>query len=759
MNPVARCVLRWLRLTFLGFCVAFGLTLATYGEVQADGLRTPELFARARILFRLWYDQDAVVAIRMFRAQNKDEDWDLRAAYIEGAALVRLGQYSEAKNALVGFAPGSNLRELSNPLFALGQLQWAIAVSRGGAPADAVDLLRKSATRVHGRWVRVAKVDLARALTALQRWDEAKKAWLDVLRMQGRGVPKDEARAMLARIYGQIGQPAEAVGQWRHIAVNLPGSEFGAEALKHVPIRDLSAQQRYERAMNLWDVREYVDAVATFETLLDSPQYAHEAHHYIGRLLSERLRTNYERAAEHFGHAMGAGDPKVAGSSMFKLALVFGKLRQYDQAVRMLRDFQRKYPADSNAQEAGYEIGRHLMEAGRFREAGDYIAQWSATVPGDQAMFLWFAGWAYFRGGFYEDAIRIFDKLTSAQRTLVGDKAKYWKGKALVAQGKRDAAQALWRKVVSQYPFSYYAWLSELELGDGRGILETQTHDFSQIADRPANPWKPLVGAPRHVLLLVRDIRDLAEIGEIDEAKKQWPTVRSAVGKSIGSARLKVLDDNLDFVFERYKERRERLGGGGVHSKAPNPGNMVGWRHFFPRAFRDLAVVVSEKENVPEMQLYAHMLQESRYGPEMISGAKAFGLIQILRSTARRISRDIGVEYDPELLFDPGYNLRLGGAYLAALTRRFHGQLPLGMAAYNGGPLLLSFHMKQYPGLTLPESIESLPTHQSRNYARKVVEHMHRYLALYESPQNRKKVMEMGVRQELNYSELSTPDY
>lgn len=759
MSSLATTSTRWLWLIFLVLSVAGVLSVAAPRVGAADDLSTPELYGRSRALFRLWYDQDAITTIRTFRAQNKNADWELRAAYLEGAASIRVNRYADAKRALASFAPSSNLRPLSDPLFAMGQLQWALAVNRGGSPAEALDPLRRLMPRLTGRWLRVAKVELARALTTTQRWDEAKVAWLDVLRMQGRGVPKDEARAALAEIYEKLGQQSEALAQWRHIVVGLPGSDFGEKALKHVPIRDLSLKQRHERAMNLWDVREYSAAITTFETLLDSPQHGHEANLYIGRLLSERLRTNYEKAGHHFRQAMTSSDAELAGSAMFKLALVMGKLRKYDDAVRMLREFQRKYPADSNAQEAGYEIGRHLMEAGRFREAGDHIAQWSRSVSGDQSMFLWFAGWAYYRGGFFDDAIRVFDRLASAQRTLVGDKAAYWKGKALVALGKRDVARTLWRKVISQYPFSYYAWLSELELGDGSGLLATQAHDFSKIADYPDNPWLPLGSAPQQTLTRVRPLRDLVEIGELAEARALWPEIRPHVSRSIGAARTKALDDNLDFVFERYKERRERLGAAGVHSKAPSPGNVVGWRNFFPRAFRDLAVVVAEKERVPEMQLYAHMLQESRYGPEMISGAKAFGLIQILRSTARRIARDIGVEYDPELLFDPGYNLRLGGAYLAALTRRFQGQLPLGMAAYNGGPLLLSFHMKQYPGLTLPESIESLPTHQSRNYARKVVEHMHRYLALYETPQNRKTIMETGVRTTLNYTELQTPDY
>ena len=153
------------------------------------------------------------------------------------------------------------------------------------------------------------------------------------------------------------------------------------------------------------------------------------------------------------------------------------------------------------------------------------------------------------------------------------------------------------------------------------------------------------------------------------------------------------------------------------------------------------------------------MLQESRYGTHMVSGANAYGVIQILPSTGRLIAEDLGLDFEAEWLFDPGYNIRLAAWYLGALAKRFQGQLPLAIASYNGGPRLLSFHLKQYPGLDMEELIESLPAHQSRNYTRKVMEHLYRYLSIYTPPQYGRSVMEQLISDEVNTVEEAEPSY
>jgi len=75
------------------------------------------------------------------------------------------------------------------------------------------------------------------------------------------------------------------------------------------------------------------------------------------------------------------------------------------------------------------------------------------------------------------------------------------------------------------------------------------------------------------------------------------------------------------------------------------------------------------------------------WDPEAVSFAGAMGLMQLLPTTARELTREEGITWTSSeaILFNPIYNVRLGCRYLARLVGNY-GVEP-GLAAYNGGAL------------------------------------------------------------------------
>lgn len=91
-------------------------------------------------------------------------------------------------------------------------------------------------------------------------------------------------------------------------------------------------------------------------------------------------------------------------------------------------------------------------------------------------------------------------------------------------------------------------------------------------------------------------------------------------------------------------------------------------------------IVTSQSAAVrlPPKLVLAVIRTESGGDPSAISRAGAQGLMQLMPATA--LAYGAG---DP---FDPASNVAAGTRYLRDLLTRYHGNLPLALAAYNAGP-------------------------------------------------------------------------
>lgn len=117
----------------------------------------------------------------------------------------------------------------------------------------------------------------------------------------------------------------------------------------------------------------------------------------------------------------------------------------------------------------------------------------------------------------------------------------------------------------------------------------------------------------------------------------------------------------------------------------------------------------------------AVIIAESSGRPQAVSRKGARGLMQITPIA----EQDVLARF-PRIrqgdLFDPAYNLQVGCAYLGYLHRRFEGDLPAALAAYNMGPTRLRRLMRTYPDMTTAELIQRHTPRETRAYVRRVLE-------------------------------------
>ena len=114
------------------------------------------------------------------------------------------------------------------------------------------------------------------------------------------------------------------------------------------------------------------------------------------------------------------------------------------------------------------------------------------------------------------------------------------------------------------------------------------------------------------------------------------------------------------------------------------------------------------------------------------SGAKAYGLMQLLVPTGITTARKYGIErtITEESLYEPRLNIQLGTAYLRDQIDKF-GRIEYVAAAYNAGPNRVVLWRTSLPA-EMDEWAEAVPFKETRGYVQGVVRNRLQYQRLYD---------------------------
>ncbi|MBW2720306.1 MAG: lytic transglycosylase domain-containing protein, partial [Deltaproteobacteria bacterium] len=114
--------------------------------------------------------------------------------------------------------------------------------------------------------------------------------------------------------------------------------------------------------------------------------------------------------------------------------------------------------------------------------------------------------------------------------------------------------------------------------------------------------------------------------------------------------------------------------------------------------------------------------EESSFDPEVVSWAKAYGLVQLIMPTAKRFASEVGEKATPRTLKKPAVNLKIGARYMAWLWDRLKENPALVPSAYNAGEGAVRRWLQEDAARPLDVFIEEIPYDETRRYTRRVLQ-------------------------------------
>lgn len=161
-----------------------------------------------------------------------------------------------------------------------------------------------------------------------------------------------------------------------------------------------------------------------------------------------------------------------------------------------------------------------------------------------------------------------------------------------------------------------------------------------------------------------------------------------------------------------------------------NIGNIG--RAFYPIQYKDIIFSEARNNGMDPFLMAAIVKTESNFNNLAVSPKGARGLMQIMPDTGSWVAKQGGIpDYSPARLFEPAYNIRIGGWYLADLNEEFNGNTILVLAAYNGGRGNVKKWISREDWNIQSQNLDQIPFPETRQFVRKVLWYQKVYTYLY----------------------------
>jgi soluble lytic murein transglycosylase len=573
----------------------------------------------------------------------------------------------------------------------------------------------------------------------------------------------DDADALLltAKAYEQGGEQLKALAAYRRLYFRAPvSSADDAEAVAAFSRlgstqAPATAEESATRAEKLFKAKRYADADAAYEdsfarfpeTRMPQAQLERGVAAFDARRAPDAIQTL---------SAVPASAGETRAEALNYLAQTYARSKQWDAARSTVEEMRRAFPKSEWTERALAAAAQAARDAKDQTDALYFDRAAVAQFPGEPevAGAQFDIAWsAHDAKNFAESSRLLIEHLAeyADRNTDNRGKAGYWAARDSERAGKLAEARAIYEAMLARYGANWYGYLSQQRLDQlkktGANVPATAFAPDSPVA-RAVENLKPVsvaeeTAGPNEATRLVKAEQlsaaawDDAAHAELDKALESAPT---SPALNLAKAKLyRARGDNVQALnvlkrsFPDYSQMQ------------PEELTRDEWDVFYPLAYWDAISQESRARSLDPYTVAGLIRQESVFNPRAVSGANAYGLMQLLPSTAQLTAKRYGVD-DPitteTLLSNPRLNIRLGTSYLREQLDKY-GRIEYVAAAYNAGPGRVVEWRASLP-LQIDEWAEAIPFKETRGYVQGVVRNTLQYRRLYDEQGNFRA--EVGTR-------------
>ena len=471
-------------------------------------------------------------------------------------------------------------------------------------------------------------------------------------------------------------------------------------------------------ATGYWNNNDFTKAAAAYAKARPTPRNLYRTARGL-QISGKRdsALTTYKKLVSAFP------DAKETGTGLLRLAEMVKPL----DAVPYLNQVISKFP--DKASEALLAKVK-ILEAQKDQKSANEVLQLLVSKYANSqeaAEYRWKVAQNKAKAKDYKAALQWAQPIIiNNPNSILAPRAGFWVGKWATKLGKNESAKKAYEYVLSQFPYSYYAWRSAAILGLNVSNFNTVRQMNPEIVPL-LRPLPPAGSDTFKELYLLGQDRDAWLQWQTEFQNKMQPTVTEQFTE--GLMRL-VKGENLIGIDKISKLQDRETPEEKTQFMALGK-QIIYWQARYPFPYLKEIEKWSKERQINPLLVTALIRQESRFESKAHSAAGAVGLMQVLPSTAKSIAPQAKLDSKKIDLENPDNNIMLGTLYLDHTHQQYGNNSLLAIASYNAGPGNVTKWLQTLPKEDPDEFVEAIPFDETKNYVRQVFGNYWNYLRLY----------------------------